>query len=69
MPVMAGVCSISVWYLILRREGELSQRKDVLYTRFISTLVILLFLVHPQITQYMINMFNCQNFDGDLRLV
>jgi hypothetical protein len=40
-----------------------------LYDSFISTLVILLFLMHPTITNYMMDMFNCQEFDGDKRLL
>jgi uncharacterized membrane protein len=75
IPIVCGICAISTWWLILKwqnRKKEKDNREktqEFLYTRFISTLVILLFLVHPQVTQYMINMFNCQDFDGDLRLV
>jgi hypothetical protein len=64
-PIFCGACSISVWYVILRWQRQLED----LYTRFISTLVILLFLVHPQITQYMVDMFGCQRFDGQNRLL
>jgi hypothetical protein len=30
----------------------------------ISTLVITLFIIHPNIVQYMFNDFNCKNIDG-----
>lgn len=33
-----------------------------------STFVILLFLVHPQITHYMVEMFNCKVYDEEYRL-
>ena len=51
MPIACGLASISVWYIILKRQGKITELKgkgiEILYTRFISTLVILLFLVHP----------------------
>ena len=59
LPIICGVCAITVWYIILRRRQSFEKIKGQLYIKFISTLVILLFLVHPQITQYMIDMFNC----------
>ena len=37
-------------------------------TNFIATIVLLLFLVHPSVTQNMINMFDCQTIDGESRL-
>jgi hypothetical protein len=65
LPIILCAISYSVWYLILRCKGRLNE----LQPKFIATIVLLLFLVHPSITQSMINMFNCQDFDGDNRLV
>ena len=31
-------------------------------------MIILLFLVHPMISQFMVNMFRCKDYDHDLRL-
>ena len=76
MPIFLGMCSITTWYCILKfkagREETQKKADDVmkgLYDKFISTLVILLFLMHPTITNYMIDMFNCMNFDGESRLL
>lgn len=72
LPIIMGVISISAWTVILnyykgtRAEGY-NLRED-LYNKFISTLVILLFLVHPTITQSMFNMFNCKEYDGINRM-
>jgi hypothetical protein len=68
LPIICGICSVCVWYVILRRRGKFATIKDQLYIKFISTLVILLYLFHPQITQFMIDMFNCQPYDGEKRL-
>ncbi len=38
-------------------------------TRFVASLVIIFFLIHPTLTQSYIDMFNCQSFDGDLRMI
>ena len=66
MPIFLGFVAISIWYLILLRKNyiEKEERKidyvrEQLYDSFISTLVILLFLFNPNITNYMIDMFNC----------
>lgn len=76
---MCGLASVSIWYVILKKEswsagkwGSENWEKDyreLHYNRFISTLVILLYLVHPTITQFMIDMFNCMDFDGTSRLL
>ena len=43
--------------------------KTKTYDRFLSTLIILLFLTHPMITQFMVNMFRCKDYDYDFRLL
>lgn len=50
MPLVLGLIAISTWYVILwyqERYGNKPNALKGLYDRFISTLVILLFLVHP----------------------
>jgi hypothetical protein len=37
-------------------------------SKFIATLVISLFTIHPNIVQTMFNNFNCANVDGDERV-
>ena len=41
---------------------------DLMYTKFIATLVLLLFLVHPALTKRMVDVFNCTSYDGTKRL-
>ena len=82
-PIICGCCAYAGWYVILKYRilyaGELPSRhgtqqsiaKDFqtsIYTRFSSTLIILLFLVHPMISQFMVNMFRCSEYDHDMRL-
>lgn len=54
LPIIMGIISISSWTCILYyyrdKEGPEYGFKKTLYNKFISTLVILLFLVHPTIT-------------------
>ena len=57
LPIIMGIISISSWTCILyyyrHQEGpeyDLQTFQKSLYNKFISTLVILLFLVHPTIT-------------------
>jgi len=42
-PPLLAVVTLSVWAIILKRQKHM----EYLHTRFISTLVIVLFLVHP----------------------
>ena len=65
IPFFIALVSLVVWSIILKRRNAMEH----LETRFISSLVIIVFLIHPTITQYMIDMFNCLDFDGDLRLM
>ncbi len=55
LPPFLAIVIIIVWSLILKIRGQMQH----LETRFISTLVILVFLVHPTVTQVMIDMFDC----------
>ena len=66
MPVFACLSSYVCWTIIMWYRDE--KNKQELYTRFLSTLIVMLFLVHPMITQYFIDMFNCTEYDGETRL-
>lgn len=65
MPIVCCIGSFLVWYSISWYHGSDS---ETMYTKFLSTLIIMLFIVHPLITQYFIQMFDCQEYDGDNRL-
>jgi hypothetical protein len=65
LPVVIALGAHISWWVILKIQKKSSE----LFTKFTATVVLLLFLVHPSITQSMIDMFNCSDYDGDLRLV
>ena len=64
VPILLALISLIVWAIILKRKNQMEK----LHTRFISTYIILLFLTHPSVTQIMIDAFNCQDYDGDVRM-
>lgn len=64
LPFILVVCSYGFWaiYSICKRiSGTVSAKA-------ISTLVIMLFLVHPNIVQYMFFDFKCLDVDGEQRV-
>lgn len=65
VPLLVALIATTFWSIVLKR----SRQFHLLETKLIATMVIVFFLVHPKITQAMIQMFNCTDFDGDLRLV
>ena len=58
MPVFLIIVSYVAWSVILRIQN----RREEHYTKFIATMVLLLFLIHPSLTQSFIDMFNCKNY-------
>ena len=64
IPVILLIICYSVWLIIAKIKKDLS----ILKTRAISSLVILLFFVHPNIVQFLFGLFNCYDVDGDMRL-
>jgi hypothetical protein len=55
MPIFCGVCAYITWYFIYKCDKKnkgktYDEWKDKAYLKFISTLVVLLFLIHPQVT-------------------
>lgn len=55
IPFLVVLASAAVWKVILAISG----RPQDFSSRFISTVIILLFLVHPTIVQYMFDNFDC----------
>lgn len=65
LPIGLMIIVYVVWFVICKIKKQMDQ----LFSKFIATIVLLLFLIHPSLTQSMIDMFNCQEFDGELRLL
>ena len=55
LPVILATACYTSWWVILRMKRKMVEHN----TRFVASLVLCLFLVHPSITQSMIDMFNC----------
>ena len=61
LPLMLALGSVSVWFAIKRCiKGPIDVK-----ARAMSTLVIVLFLVHPSIVQLMFFNFKCMDIDGE----
>ena len=65
LPVTLAIIAYSIWWVICRL---IYKNVEKLYTKFIATLVLLLFLVHPALTKRMVDVFNCTSYDGVSRL-
>lgn len=57
LPIIIIIMSYISWSIILRIKNN--KGKDELYIKGYSTVIILFFIIHPSITQSMVNMFNC----------
>ena len=66
LPILCVIVSVVVWSIILKIQNK--KIKGDLEVKVIATIVMLTFLIHPTITQTMVNMFDCQYYDTDLRL-
>ncbi len=64
MPFLLFAASYGVWSIISMKQND----KKILQTKAISTVVILLFLVHPNIVNFVFNVFNCISIDGEDRV-
>ena len=51
-----------------KTQEDFEQSDSMRIGRIISTIIVVLFLVHPTITTISFNAFNCQNIDGKSRL-
>ncbi|CDW87056.1 UNKNOWN [Stylonychia lemnae] len=64
-PLLLGFCSWIFWLTY----HKIKHIKEKYQGKIISTLIILLFLVHPNIVHYMFNNFKCSSIDGESRLL
>ena len=64
LPAGLACLAYITWWIICRIKHQM----EVMYTKFIATLVILLFLVHPALTKRMADVFNCTKYDDVYRL-
>ena len=63
MPFLIGIASYGFWAV-----NKCVKKMDLFETaKFISTLVISLFIIHPNIVQTMFNNFNCKEIEGEKR--
>mmetsp|Transcript_6151 Transcript_6151/g.5544 ORF Transcript_6151/g.5544 Transcript_6151/m.5544 type:complete len:320 (-) Transcript_6151:481-1440(-) len=63
LPFICAIVPVIVWAIILKVKNQMNQLEIMV----ISTIVILTFLVHPTVTEYMVDMFDCHTYDEDLR--
>ncbi|CDW79966.1 UNKNOWN [Stylonychia lemnae] len=63
LPILLACASYGFWFLNQKIKKTEFQRGKA-----ISTLVITMFIIHPNIVQYMFDDFNCKNVDGEQRI-
>ncbi|CDW88760.1 UNKNOWN [Stylonychia lemnae] len=64
LPFLLMLISSLFWFILYHKPSDKHIRK----TKSISSIVLLLFLVHPNIVKSVFNSFNCIDIDGDSRL-
>eukprot|EP00347_Sterkiella_histriomuscorum_P022241 403331176 len=64
MPLILAIFSVAFWVILGLIKRNVTQIRD----KLISTMVILLFLVHPTIAKILFQAFNCIEVDGINRL-
>mmetsp|Transcript_45629 Transcript_45629/g.33369 ORF Transcript_45629/g.33369 Transcript_45629/m.33369 type:complete len:113 (-) Transcript_45629:933-1271(-) len=64
LPIVILLFSFLSWVVIYKFKKSI----DIIRGRTISTFIIVLFLVHPDVVMYMLSVFNCYNVDGDRRI-
>jgi hypothetical protein len=64
LPLALTFVSISFWYILSLIKKDKHGIKDNL----ICTMVVLLFLIHPNIAKALFSAFNCMDVDGENRL-
>lgn len=65
MPIiLAGIC-YGAWYI---RSKKMPGGFEEVKGRAISSLIVLLFLIHPNLVQYMFDTFNCTLIDEEFRM-
>jgi len=65
MPIILGGICYFIWYL---RSRKLPEGFHEVKGKAISSLIVLLFLIHPNLVQYMFDTFNCTQIDEESRM-
>uniref|UniRef100_A0A7S3JBG8 Uncharacterized protein n=1 Tax=Euplotes harpa TaxID=151035 RepID=A0A7S3JBG8_9SPIT len=60
LPWILALVVIVAYSVILRKRQKLN-------ARFLTCYIFILFMIFPSITQKMVDQFNCQEYDGELR--
>lgn len=67
LPLFLGLGSVLFWSLYFcKKKNQIKAKRNA---RMIATLIILFFLVHPTIVEYMFSNFNCMDIDEEKRVV
>eukprot|EP00347_Sterkiella_histriomuscorum_P017660 403348489 len=64
LPFILAILCFAVWWIISQKKKD----ENLLRTKAISSIVIVLFFVYSSIVQSMLDMFNCIDVDGESRL-
>ena len=67
LPILLVLIAVVFWYSWFRCKKTIT--KPEMIDKAISTIVVLLFMFHPDISEMMFNSFNCMKVDDDYRLV
>ena len=67
LPFTIVLLSLIIWQIFYCAYKKADKSKAG--ARKIATIIILFFLVHPNIVQYMFNNFNCMDIDDEQRMV
>ena len=65
LPFVLVLVSLAFW----KSYAKIKKQPGLFKNRFMSTMIILLFLVHPTIVEYMFDAFNCVDIDGQARML
>ncbi|CDW77647.1 UNKNOWN [Stylonychia lemnae] len=63
LPFLLAILSYAFWMIVSCKK----QSKNILMTKAVSSLVILLFLIHPTLVSYFFKAFDCIKVDGESR--
>jgi hypothetical protein len=65
LPILICFISVTTWKIISFKH---KMDYELIKTKIISTIVILLFFVHPNIVKQVFQTFYCLDIDGESRL-
>ena len=64
LPWLLALVTLISWTIIIKSKRQ-SDKK--LNARFVTTYIFILFLIFPSLVQIMVDQFNCQEYDEELR--